>query len=54
MQSWATHELRYVQLGDARLNKRLMKMVEDFAAQPESSVLLEESQGEARFHHPGS
>jgi len=38
MQSWATHELRYVQLGDARLNKRLMKMVEDFAAQPESSV----------------
>jgi hypothetical protein len=25
-------------LGDARLNKRLMKMVEDFSAQPESSV----------------
>ena len=38
MQSWATHELRYVQLGDARLNKRLMKMVEDLSAQPESSV----------------
>lgn len=38
MQSWASEELRYVQLGDARLNKRLMKMVEDFAAQPESSV----------------
>lgn len=38
MQSWATWELRNVQLGDARLNRRLMKMVEDFAAQPESSV----------------
>jgi hypothetical protein len=38
MQSWATQELRYVDLGDARLSKRLAKMVEDFAAQPESSV----------------
>lgn len=38
MQSWATQELRYVDLGDARLNKRLAKMVEDFAAHPESSV----------------
>jgi len=38
MQSWATQELRYVDLGDARLNKRLAKMIEDFAAQPESSV----------------
>jgi len=38
MRSWATQELRYVDLGDARLNKRLAKMVEDFAAQPESSV----------------
>lgn len=38
MQSWATQELRYVRLGDARLNKRLVKMVEDLAAQPESSV----------------
>ena len=38
MHSWASHELRYVQLGDARLNTRLMKMVEDFSTQPESSV----------------
>ncbi len=38
MHSWATHELRYVQLGDARLNRRLMKIVEDLSAQPESSV----------------
>jgi len=38
MQSWATDELKYVQLGDARLNKRLIKMVETFAGNPESSV----------------
>jgi hypothetical protein len=38
MQSWASEELRYVQLGDARLNRRLIKMVEDFACNPESSV----------------
>lgn len=38
MQSWATDELRYVQLGDARLNRRLMKMVEDLSSHPESSV----------------
>jgi len=38
MQSWATHELRQVQLGDTRLNERLMKIVEDLASQPESSV----------------
>lgn len=38
MQSWATQEVRYAQLGDARLNKRLAKVVEDLAAQPESSV----------------
>lgn len=34
MQSWATHEFRYVQLGDTRLNKRLVKMVEDLSSQP--------------------
>lgn len=38
MQLWATHELRHVRLGDARLDKRLMKIVEDLASQPESSV----------------
>ncbi len=38
MQSWASEELRYVQLGDARLNRRLIKMVEDFSGNPESSV----------------
>ncbi len=38
MQSWATDELRYVQLGDARLNKRSMKIVGALSAHPESSV----------------
>lgn len=38
MQSWAKQELRQVQLGDTRLNERLMKIVEDLASQPESSV----------------
>ena len=38
MQSLATDELRYIQLGDARLNKRSMKIVEDLSAHPESSV----------------
>ncbi len=38
MQSWATDELRYIQLGDARLNKRSMKIVEALSSHPESSV----------------
>lgn len=38
MQLWATQELRHVQLGDGRLDKRLVKIVEDLASQPESSV----------------
>ena len=38
MESWATEELRYAELGDARLNKRLAKIVEDLAGQPEASV----------------
>lgn len=38
MQSWSEQELSQVDLGDERLNKRLMKMVEDFAENPESSV----------------
>lgn len=38
MQSWSEQELSHVDLGDERLNKRLKKMVEDFAENPESSV----------------
>lgn len=38
MQSWAAQELRYAQLGDARLNRRLVRLVEDLAAQPTASV----------------
>jgi len=35
---WAAQELRYANLGDARRNKRLVKIVEDLAAQPNESV----------------
>ena len=38
MESWATQELGRADLGDARLNKRLVKIVEDLAGQPEASV----------------
>lgn len=38
MQSWSEQELSQVDLGDERLNKRLMKIVEDFTENPESSV----------------
>ena len=38
MQSWAAEELKHVELKDARLNKRLVKMVEDLSSKPESSV----------------
>lgn len=38
MQAWAAEELRYANLGDKRLNKRLVQMVEAFAAQPSASV----------------
>ena len=38
MQSWARDELRQVHLGDARLNNRLIKLVEDLASHPESSI----------------
>jgi hypothetical protein len=38
MQSWATQELRQVQLGDTRLDNRLVKIVEDLSSHPESSV----------------
>lgn len=38
MLSWAEEELKQVHLGDARRNKRLVRIVEDLAAQPASSV----------------
>jgi hypothetical protein len=38
MQSWVTQELGHAELGDARLSKRLVKVVEDLAEQPEASV----------------
>jgi len=38
MEGWAAQELQYAQLGDARRNKRLVRVVEDLAAQPNESV----------------
>jgi Transposase DNA-binding/Transposase Tn5 dimerisation domain len=38
MTSWAAEELRHVNLGDRRRNERLIKIVEDLAAQPSASV----------------
>ena len=38
MKEWAKEELKYVDLGDRRRNCRLVKIVSDLAAQPESSV----------------
>lgn len=38
--SWASEELRTANLGDARRNRRLVQIVEDLAASPESSVPL--------------
>lgn len=38
MEKWASKELRQADLGDARRNKRLVRIVEDLAAQPTSSV----------------
>ncbi|BDA69462.1 transposase [Calothrix sp. PCC 7716] len=38
MERWASEELKHVDLGDARRNKRLVRIVEDLAAQPTSSV----------------
>ena len=38
MQAWAEKEVRNVQLGDARLKRRLMCLLEDLAAQPAASV----------------
>jgi hypothetical protein len=38
MEGWAAQELQYAQLGDARRHKRLVRLVEDLAAQPNESV----------------
>jgi hypothetical protein len=38
MQQWAAAELRHARLGDQRLNRRLVRIVEDLAAQPTASV----------------
>lgn len=38
MEKWAVEELQPADLGDARRNKRLVRIVEDLAAQPASSV----------------
>lgn len=38
MEPWAYQELEHAQLGDARLNCRLARLVEDLAAQPTASV----------------
>lgn len=37
--SWATEELASANLGDSRRNQRLIKIVEDLAGQPETSVV---------------
>lgn len=38
MEKWAAKELSMANLGDTRRNKRLVRLVEDLAAQPDSSV----------------
>ena len=38
MQSWAAEELRYADLGDKRLNRRLIDIVETLSAKPTVSV----------------
>jgi hypothetical protein len=35
---WSALELRHVDLGDQRLNKRLVKLVDDFLAKPEAQI----------------
>jgi hypothetical protein len=36
--SWAEHELRHADLGDARLDRRLIRLVGELAARPEASL----------------
>lgn len=38
MQLWAQDELQHAQLGDKRLNKRLIRLVDDLSSQPSASV----------------
>jgi hypothetical protein len=38
MPSWAAEELKYANLPDKRLNKRLITLVENLAAQPSASI----------------
>lgn len=38
MDSWVAEELKHADLGDARRNRRLVKIVSDLAAQPNASV----------------
>jgi len=38
MRSWAAEELKYAKLPDKRLNKRLITIVENLAAQPSASI----------------
>lgn len=38
MRSWASEELKYAALPDQRLNKRLIKIVENLAQQPHASI----------------
>jgi hypothetical protein len=38
MRGWAAEELKKANLGDARLNQRLVKIVEKLAAQAETTV----------------
>jgi hypothetical protein len=38
MSSWAATELQTTDMGDVRRNRRLVHLVEDLAARPESSV----------------
>ena len=38
MQSWAKEELKNAKLPDKRLNKRLIKIVENLSKQPHASV----------------
>jgi len=38
MEKWAAEELRYVDLGDKRRKKRLIKIVENLALQPGASI----------------
>ena len=40
MTPWAGKELQYADLGDARLNKRLVKIVEDLATHPLENLLF--------------